>query len=197
MLHKSPSRDLPDPVATGRTERVGIVESPTTAMSLVRMAPVFVDDSGRRRRWLVVTAYAVAAVSIVYVLVVGISVLRGSEHPLTDNSLAGVLFPGSFTDGGPTPVAENQEGGLEALAGTTRRASAVKATKAVQPTKSAPAPKPAPPALVAVPTVPATPTPTPTTTRCARRGPPDPTDHRAGSPAADLVPPAPARPGPG
>lgn len=73
-------------------------DSPTTRLGNVVARPIFVDDSGRRRRWLHVVAYVVTGLCAVYVAVAGVSLARGGAAPLLEDVLPeDVLAPASST----------------------------------------------------------------------------------------------------
>lgn len=82
-------------------------ELPTTALAVVGAPPVFVDDSGRRRRTLAGVGSAVAALCVLYLCVVVLGVLRGADNPLlgpVGGLLPAVAGPEVVTPAAP-PVA--------------------------------------------------------------------------------------------
>lgn len=78
-------------------------ELPTTALAVVGAPPVFVDDSGRRRRTLAGVGSAVTALCVLYLCVVVLGVLRGADNPLLGP--VGGLLPAAEAPEGAPPAA--------------------------------------------------------------------------------------------
>lgn len=84
-----------------RVRRQPVDGLPTTAIVTVGAPPVFVDDTGRRRRAVLGVGATLAAVCLVYLGVVVLGVVRGAENPL----LAGGLLPPGSIEAEPGPPA--------------------------------------------------------------------------------------------
>lgn len=76
--------------------------SDITATERIKPRPVFVDESGRRRRWVLLGAYLIAALCTLYVAVAALSIARGGDAPLLDDVLPELALPG--------PVDADQQG---------------------------------------------------------------------------------------
>lgn len=102
------------------------IEPPTVALPLRRIRPVFVDDSGRRRKLVLLSAYCAAAVCVVFVAIVAFGVSRTSNGP----PLTGLVAPDVAAAAPP------------AVFQPTASQPAVPARSAVKPVGAVPAAKP-------------------------------------------------------
>jgi hypothetical protein len=102
------------------------IEPPTVALPLLRIRPVFVDDSGRRRKLVVLSAYSAAAVCVVFVAIVAFGVSRTSNGP----PLTGLVAPDVAAAAPP------------AVPQPTASQPAVPVRSAVKPVAAVPAAKP-------------------------------------------------------
>jgi hypothetical protein len=69
------------------------LESATSLIGVITGKPVFVDESGRRKRLLAMAGATVVTVCAAYVAVVGVSVLHGTDIGPVGTALAGLLPP--------------------------------------------------------------------------------------------------------